>query len=241
MTTIRDEFSSPSAVALLTVVSRRRRRRMGGPEAPGQARRAVLAFVGVAVVGLAACGPSEEPAPVGQGAPEPVETLPAVTTAPVESTDTVDLRATVPGEVIPTTVSLTADERIKQWDIGSARISFDVPVGFALDPRAGRAPIDPGDVPEIDLLYSWVNTECECSVQLLVQPRPPDGLPVYELKPYETVEVRGLSWGLIDLGDGDRRNVIALAFTADRMLTLTAPADRLVELANRAEIRRRWR
>ena len=193
----------------------------------------------------AACGDDGE-APVG-GVGE-LSTVPPVapastasdtvpTTPPTATETTIDLDVTVPGEVVPTTVPLSDEERQHQWELDGAVVSFEVPPAFAADPREGRDPIDPGDLADlpdderIEVLYSCVDTvECGCSIQLQVRPRPADDMPIHQLEAYDTVTVDGTDWDLVDMSNGDRAATMALAFTDDLMVTLTGPAERLPEL-----------
>ncbi len=61
-------------------------------------------------------------------------------------------------------------------------------------------------------------------------------MPIFQLESYDSFAVDGTEWQLVDMTNGAREVTIALAFTDTLMITITAPADQLSELAELVRI-----
>jgi hypothetical protein len=223
-----------------------------------QPTQVLVGFAILSVGVLPACGSSKTdlteyrsdtlplPSPVGEqpsiaqesDGPELSNEPAAESTAAVETTVTAPEPITVPGEVVPPTIPLLPGEHIPSWVLGDARVSIRIPDDFAIDPRQGREQIKPGDDDAAHILASWVSVKCRCSFSLSVQPRPPDDAPLSKLQAFETFQTGEFTWNFIDMGDGDRSNVIAITTSGDYMLVITAPLDLLTELTSSVKMER---
>ncbi len=218
-------------------------------------------LVGFAILSvgiLPACGSSETdlaeyrsdtlppPSPVGEqpsiaresDGPTSSNEPAAESTAAVETTVTVPETLTVPGEVVPPTIPLLPGENIPSWVLGDTQVSIRIPDDFAIDPRQGREQIKPGDDDAVHILASWVSVKCRCSFKLSVQPRPPDDAPLFQLQAFEILQTGEFKWNLIDMGDGDLSNVVAITTSGNYMVVITAPLDLLTELTSSVKMER---